>query len=1068
MARKTNFLLILTFLILSFYGFSEQYDKKNSMSKIAINDDAEYIAVNECFMWIANNGMGSHNPITDDRGFYWPGGEDATIPAIYADGLLWGANVEGEIRVNGSTYRYGLKAGKILDVFTSDDPNDPRYRIYKIRKKWEELPDGPSRRDYEKDYNEWPVQDGAPWVDINSDGVYTKGIDEPEFLGDEMLWCVSNDMDSSRTRFTYGKLPIGLEVHTLVFGFMNTGDLGNMLFKKYKIINKGDFILEDMYLAYWSDSDLGFGGDDFSGCDTLLNLGYTYNADNYDETDNDRKGYGENPPAIGYVLLQGPVVPYNRQDSVIKRFNLPDSAKFNNEWRNNYSNLPMTSFSFSIYSYNSHQLNPFPSLILHNQMKGKIYNGDPFIDPITGDIVTRILAGDPVNATGWYDGEGWPNGPVPGDRRHLMGSGPFTMVPGDTQEVVIGIVIARGSDNIQSIAELKKSTEKAIILNNNNFVTVPDVPIPEAKYYTEDKTITLYWEPEVEDYDEIDKLIQNDGLEDATYTFEGYLLRQYSDANGSNEKIIASFDIINNVDELLVKKRSREYIYEELFYELDNKGIERKITIDRDSIKETSLNNNNPYYYSLSAIVVNENSEPIFIESKRNIIEVFPGSVPTNVDEKGFKPKDYLVPKLLDGHTNAEIKFNIVDPLALTGDTYQISFAESDNDQLSYSLLNVTKGEYLLNSLTDIIYEGLDEYLQPTLLNTKDKFVQDGFTLDIRDLGAETITDAGSKYAVIDVLEIQGPNGVVLEEPVSVDNKKLNSTKQWSVFAQGAQDRYNWQSSKSREGLGYDFYEIRFNSIGSDYFVSGYNIGTLNSIATKDDVKGEGKVPFEIWNIGQTFDDASDDIRLMVKILDANLSFPDSAINDNKWSQLASGNWEEIYAFEDSVMDADNLPSQSGRSDYTSHRFGALVISGSQPKEGTVIRIVPAIPLNVENIFEITMSQADLNSKENVKKQLNSISVFPNPYLGTNNLQQTSYDRFVRFINLPRTANIRIFNLGGAFIQKIKKDSNNDFVDWDLRNKHGVFIASGLYLAYIEIPGVGTKILKIAVIQGEK
>jgi hypothetical protein len=1068
MVRKTKLLLFITVLILCFYGFSEEYNKKSTLSKIATNDDAEFIAVNECFMWIANNGMGSHNPITDGSGFYWPGGENATIPAIFADGLLWGANVEGEIRVNGSTYRYGLQAGKILDVFSADDPNDPRYRIYKIRKNWEELPDGPSRRDYEKDYNEWPVQDGAPWVDINSDGVYTKGIDEPEFLGDEMLWCVSNDLDSSRTTFTYGKLPIGLEVHTLVFGFKNTGDLGNMLFKKYKIINKGDFILEDMYLAYWSDSDLGFASDDFSGCDTLLNLGYTYNADNFDESNNDRKGYGENPPAAGYALLQGPIVPYNPQDSTIQLFNLPDSAKFNNEWRNNSSNLPMTSFTFSINSYFNHPTPTSQSISLYNLMKGRLYSGDPFIDPITDEIVTRILSGDPVNGTGWYEGDGWPNGPQPGDRRHMMGSGPFTMVPGDTQEVVIGIVIARGSDNIQSIAELKKSTEKAIILSNNNFVTVPDVPIPEVKYYTENKNITLYWEPEVEDYDEIDKLVQIDGYEDVTYTFEGYILRQYSDVNGSNEKIIASFDIINNVDELLVKKRSREYIYEELFYELDNKGIERKITIERDSIKETSLNNNSPYYYSLSAIVVNENSEPIFIESKRNIIEVFPGSTPTDIDDKGYKPTDYLVPILLDGHTNAEIKFNIVDPLALTGDTYQITFAENDIDQLSYSLLNVTKDEYLLNNLTDIIYQGLDDYNQPYLANTGDKFVLDGFTLDIRDLGAETIAHYGSKYAVLDVLEVKGPDGLVLDEPVSVDNKKLNSTKEWSVFAQGLNNRYNWQASRTREGLGYDFYEIRFTSLGSDYFASGYNIGTLNSIPTKDDAKGEGKVPFEIWNIGQTFDDASDDIRLIVKILDNNLSFPDFAINDNQWSQLPSGNWEEIYAFEDSVMDADNLPSQSGRSEYTSHKFGAFVISGSLPKEGTVIRIVPALPLNVENVFEITMPQADLNSKENVKKQLNSISVFPNPYLGSNNLQQTIYDRFVRFINLPRTADIRIFNLGGAFIQKIKKDSNNDFVDWDLRNKHGVLIASGLYLAYIEIPGVGTKILKLVVIQGEK
>ena len=69
---------------------------------------------------------------------------------------------------------------------------------------------------------------------------------------------------------------------------------------------------------------------------------------------------------------------------------------------------------------------------------------------------------------------------------------------------------------------------------------------------------------------------------------------------------------------------------------------------------------------------------------------------------------------------------------------------------------------------------------------------------------------------------------------------------------------------------------------------------------------------------------------------------------------------------------------------------------------------------------------------------------------------------------MPKKPIIRIFNLGGTFKQKIEKDDNSDFVDWNLRNKHDRFIASGLYLAYIEIPQVGTKVLKLAVIQEDK
>ena len=47
-----------------------------------------------------------------------------------------------------------------------------KYRIYKIRKDWESLPHGPERNTYELDFYEWPVEDGAPWMDLNGDSIY--------------------------------------------------------------------------------------------------------------------------------------------------------------------------------------------------------------------------------------------------------------------------------------------------------------------------------------------------------------------------------------------------------------------------------------------------------------------------------------------------------------------------------------------------------------------------------------------------------------------------------------------------------------------------------------------------------------------------------------------------------------------------------------------------------------------------------------------------------------------------------------------------------------------------------
>ncbi|MDX1702521.1 MAG: hypothetical protein R3250_17965, partial [Melioribacteraceae bacterium] len=197
----------------------------------------DYISINEILMWIGNNGMGSHDPVTDNSGFYWPGGENAKTASIFADGLMWGGKVENEIRVNGCTYRYGLKPGKILENGLPDDPKLSKYKIFKIRKDWESLPDNSIKNRFEYDYNNWPGDLGAPYIDNNGDGEYTKGIDTPKFIGDEVLFYVANDKDTITSRFTYGSDPIGLEFQTTVWGFDTDDFLKDVVFKKYKMIN---------------------------------------------------------------------------------------------------------------------------------------------------------------------------------------------------------------------------------------------------------------------------------------------------------------------------------------------------------------------------------------------------------------------------------------------------------------------------------------------------------------------------------------------------------------------------------------------------------------------------------------------------------------------------------------------------------------------------------------------------------------------------------------------------------------------------------------------------------------
>jgi len=1051
--RLFYFILFAVVVGLMSYGFSpDEKDKTKRQSKVTTNDFNNTIDINQIYMWMSNNGMGSHDPRTDGSGFYWPGGAEATIAAVFADGLIWGAKIGREIRVNGATYRYGLQAGKILPDGTADDPSNSRYRVFKIRKGWENLPAGPTRDAYEKDYNEWPMEDGAPYEDIDGNGEYTPGVDLPKFIGDQVLWCVSNDLDASRSTYTYGTLPMGLEQQMTVFGFNRTGDLGDMVFKKYTLINKGNLTLNDMYLGYWSDTDLGFAGDDFTGCDTVLSLGYTYNGDN-----NDEGYYGANPPALGYDFFQGPIVPALATDS----------AKFLGNWKKGYRNLPMTGFTFYINQagtiYNDPELGTAAgSVQFYNYLTGYLWNGDPFVDPNTGNQVDYVLSGDPVEGTGWYEGPGWPGGPTADDRRHLMCSGPFTMAPGDTQEVVVAILIARGSNNINSITELKRKDLAAQIAYDLDFNLTPAPDAPRISAFADDGEVTLYWEDNSENYDEIDPLILNLGLDDTTYNFQGYRVWQYSDIAGSDPVLIGTSDIKDDVDLITQKTKVGDLTIEIELFELPNEGVAHYFRTRQDKINNVPLVNARPYYFAVTAFGYSPNSDPKYLENPPQIIEVRPGRQAIDVALAGPSGAE-KVAEQVNGSGDGDIKFWLIDPLALTGDEYEIAVAEDT----TYSIINVTK--------SDTAYSGLTTFGSDSLL---DKYVVDGFVVSVQNTGLEKIQELSGNqlYRSKNTEESAGPNGVVLNPPVIVDTS-LNSTGKWQIIV-GGNGKLNWDPTVKNQSLGYDNYEIRFSGT-SNYYVSGHQPSLFpaygNDSLAVDSLGNLNTLPFTVWNVGRDYIDPSDDYQLVVKVLDIDRQKPERAIWDNQWTKLPNGKFEELYAFDIRPFGfrPDSLPTRSGSSRPTAlvppvHKWGQLVIDGELPEPGTVIRINTWKGLSGfqgGDKFRLIIP-ASATADANVgKEKIDEISVFPNPYFGAQGLEENKYQRFMRFTGMPSQATIRIISLAGVFIRKIDKDPSTQYVDWDLQNSDGLPVASGVYIAYIDMPGIGTKILKLAVIQ---
>jgi hypothetical protein len=102
------------------------------------------------------------------------------------------------------------------------------------------------------------------------------------------------------------------------------------------------------------------------------------------------------------------------------------------------------------------------------------------------------------------------------------------------------------------------------------------------------------------------------------------------------------------------------------------------------------------------------------------------------------------------------------------------------------------------------------------------------------------------------------------------------------------------------------------------------------------------------------------------------------------------------------------------------------------------------------------------------KDLLDRVKVVPNPYFAYSRYETSYDDPRLKFIHLDRVATIRIFNLAGQLVRTLEKNDDTNEAFWDLRNEANLKVASGMYIAHIEVPGVGSKIVKFAVLQREE
>jgi hypothetical protein len=1050
---KLCVLLLLLPLLVQSFAKGQGSSSGNSLRKTTGSPSTAKFNINNLSTFIYNDGtadVDGSNP-----GYYFPALGSNT--AMFQSGFLFGGYVgpvsDNKLQIGGSTYRTSLTPGRIISEGVAEDPTASDARIYRVRPDYltgsvskEILDEGKSdqaiRAQYALDWVQWPAAQGAPFTygkDANGNqrtsGDYDPNYDIPGVAGaDQTIWFVANDLNLTQAQTFSKTLPLGVEVQCTVWGYNQSGALGNMLFKKYILINKNqdhkDF--NQFYVSYWSDVDIGGGLYDFSGCDTTRSLFYTFSG----ITNNQE--YGVHPPATGVDFMQGPR---------IKTGNATDTAIFRGKIITGYKNLPMTSDYYFINVQNSIYTDPDLNSAQgitqwYNLFTAKIaQTGQPFTDPTTNKPSKYPLYGDPVAGTGWLDNIQ----NSPGDRRNGGVSGPFTLAYGDTQEVVIAEMSAGDgvggvplTDNLGAITQLKAQDDIAQIAYNRLFQLPAPAPAPKLKISSLNQKLVLNWGFDTTAVKATENYVYN--LNGTQYKFQGYNLYQLPSASAgiSQAKKLATYDIVDTVTTIteLAPDPSSGILLPVVVQNGTNTGIKRFYIDSIDVFTNNKFNNSSQYYFAITSYSYNPN--PPFghkvLENPLTIITATPHAnapgVVTNANPGAVIPYQHI------GLSDGKAIVTVIDPAQLTGHLYKVSFeAESDTNgnplwSLKDSSSNVLKikNQWQNQGNNGIIIDGFQISVNgpsPEAINTATlspssfKWLT-GYSEGLAALGGGL--DLASNFL--------GPNALANSQYRTVEIR-FQSTPT-------GQNAYRWLRGGT-PNYGYQDYKPQYFTVWD--VTSTPNIQLSAAYVTQ---KGNATETLP-WQV--TASPTSDREYLFIMATPYS-STPNPLYTNPSVSYNASGQ--------------ATLPMMYAL-------WPALTTGATfNPQAGQVLRITPYFVNTLADQFLFTPAKSD-TSITRAKTDIAQINVFPNPYYGVNPQELDKYSRWVTFTHLPTKATIRIYNLAGQLVRTIQKNSADQDQRWDLLTDNSFPVASGLYIVYVDMPDLGkSKILKVAVIQEQQ
>ncbi len=1023
--------------------------RNRTFSALAETSTAVLMNINKLSMWVNDNGVLEKNLRHDLGGVTFPRGS-ATMVAD--GGMVWGGIVHDngsiQLRVGGQAVVAGTIPGCIRASRLPENRYSSSVRAFRVRKDWktadlrqdaaetfdlsiydvtnEDIDE--IRRQYTHDWLEWPWQKGAPYYERNgiagyqADTAFTGNPvgDEPGLLNaDQVVWLVCNDLSQSQTRSFSGSPPIGIEHQITCWAYAQEGYLGNVIYQRHKIIYKGTpttpltASIDSMYLAKWANVDIGDVLDDYAGYSVERNMGYAYNSG---EFDNEYNKFELLPPVIAYDLVQGPRVP-----SVTGR------AMWNSSLIDGYSNLPVTAFVVLVDSefrdQPAHNTDYRGTLRWWNFFRG--YNDSLvtplqcYTDPFTRLCSPLMFSGDPRTFEGWVDGQKTKRG----DRRLLLSSGPFTMALGDTQEVVYALIGVEGTSRKDRLDRLDSVDSYAQDMFSRNFETPQAIPVPHLRIAELDKTLILDWESDTASIRAVESF-QSYG-----YSFETYKIYQYKSASVTSARIqLSAFD----------------------------PAAPRSLHLKTDYLRNKPLVNGQKYYYGVTAVMVNpkQTVDRRRMESTVALYTAVPHSPNPGVVYSYAIGDTVTNVKDIHGVNDAIVNITVFDPTRTSGDSLTILF--------HYPI-------FYINALWDCIRTRTgDTLLKNIVINSPpQRIISEGLELQIR------MQYFGVKGVYQTLFDGQPTRVPVFNKPNPGENYMIVSEEASQMdFINGATATDNdiefrflgdssWALLRRATATSSTWVRVPYSAWQLDRDPSSTKARQLYTVIT-----GQGQD--SIWRPSVLLDREYNGEPLSV-------FYPVTVIVDS--FQNYGGTYYDDLSHPDIPFIRGHLFNRSATNEAKTglyHVYFADLDNDSAPAPvGTVVRVERYKEIHDGDQKLILPSAIQYHNSTATREEIGKINVFPNPYYGVNRAETSPSERFVTFNHLPFYATIRIYNLAGVLVKTVVKEDETQFAVWDLSNETNLPVASGLYIAQLELrdtdkKDLGTTTLKLMIVQGQR